>query len=174
MSFTSLPAGWTVRNKDGNFTGPPAQDDEDEAVAEDLEEQCLDIRPDSPGWEDTNAGDDVEEISVKSFFSDDVFPSAPAMVQHCQEKDGFNFREVITIQKLDFLQAVKLVNYIRSEVAKGKTLGNDLNVGDSKNWSDDKYLQPTMENDAMLFSLGEFEELASGDTASEEQSTADA
>nr|POF07653.1 putative protein arginine n-methyltransferase 3 [Quercus suber] len=174
MSLSSLPAGWTVTNKDGNFSGPPPRDDEDEAVAEDLEDQSLDIRPDSPGWEDANAGDDVEEVSVKAFFSEEMFPSAPAMVQHCEEKDGFSFREVITKNKLDFLQAIKLVNYIRSEVAKGLTSADKLDVSDLEIWDDDKYLQPVIDNDPMLFCLGEFEELAAADSATEKDSKASA
>lgn len=188
MSIDSLPVGWTVTNRDGNFTGPPPRDDEDEAVAEELEEEGLDVRPDSPGWEDANADDDEEQISVKCFFSDEVFPSAQAMVKHCEEKNDFNFRQVIKTNsmsilfitsklsaplrtftdcptELDFLQTIKLVNYIRSEFANGRISAQLLNVNDPKLWEDDKYLQPAIEDDSMLFCLGEFAEVADAEQA---------
>jgi type I protein arginine methyltransferase len=56
--------------------------------------------------------------------------------------------------ELDFYGRIKLVNYIRSEVAKGNihpdTSSNSL-------FSDDKYLQPVIKDDALLFSLDELD-----------------
>lgn len=57
---------------------------------------------------------------------------------------------------LDFYQTIKLVNYIRSEVANGNASTTKLpNVSDKSLWADDKYLQPALEDDALLFSLDE-------------------
>ena len=47
---------------------------------------------------------------------------------------------------------IKLVNFIRSEVRSGN-LTPDLSSGSA--WEDDKYLQPVLEDDALLYSLDE-------------------
>ncbi len=51
---------------------------------------------------------------------------------------------------LDFLGLIKLVNYVRSEVRAGK-LHSD--VSSKSCFEDDKYLQPVLEDDALLYSL---------------------
>jgi hypothetical protein len=56
---------------------------------------------------------------------------------------------------LDFYASIKLVNYIRSEVLAGK---DKPDVEDPAAWADDKFLQPTLEDDALLFSLDELDE----------------
>jgi protein arginine N-methyltransferase 3 len=56
---------------------------------------------------------------------------------------------------LDFYGRIKLVNYIRSEVAKG----NSKPDVSSFLFQDDKYLQPVIEDDALLFSLDELDNL---------------
>jgi type I protein arginine methyltransferase len=47
---------------------------------------------------------------------------------------------------------VKLVNYIRSEVKAGN---HKPNVSSKDKFSDDKYLQPVLEDDALLFTIDE-------------------
>lgn len=58
------------------------------------------------------------------------------------------------------------MNYVRSEVQAGK---EKPAVDDAKLWEDDKYLQPTLPDDALLFSLDDVIETAAGADDEEEQ-----
>jgi protein arginine N-methyltransferase 3 len=49
---------------------------------------------------------------------------------------------------------IKLVNYLRAEAQKG-TSSEGINIPDLTGSSSDKYLQPTLEDDALLFELGD-------------------
>lgn len=51
---------------------------------------------------------------------------------------------------LDFYATIKFVNYIRSEVLSGK---DRPDVSSTAAWADDKFLQPVLEDDALLFTL---------------------
>lgn len=63
------------------------------------------------------------------------------------------------MEDLDFLGLIKLVNYIRSEVQSGNP---NPDVSSRSNFDDDKYLQPVLENDALLYSLDDIFEDAGG------------
>ena len=52
------------------------------------------LREDSEGWED--AEPDIEDLRVKDFFSDKIFPDALSMMKYCAENHGLDF---VTIQK---------------------------------------------------------------------------
>lgn len=54
----------------------------------------------------------------------------------------------------DELTVIKLVNFLRSEAQKG-TPADGIEVPDLSGSSSDKYLQPTLEDDALLFELGD-------------------
>ena len=54
------------------------------------------------------------------------------------------------MKDLEFYQAIKLVNYIRSEVKNGN-INPDLSS--VANFQDEKYLKPVLEDDALLFTL---------------------
>lgn len=64
---------------------------------------------------------------------------------------------------LDFYDAVRLVNYIRSEVKAGKPKPE---IVSKQAFQDDKYLQPVLEDDALLFNLDEILEEQAGEGAS--------
>lgn len=53
-------------------------------------------------------------------------------------------------QGLDFLGTIRLINYIRSEVARGNL---QPDVSSNSLFEDDKYLIPVLEDDALLFSF---------------------
>ncbi|WPG99991.1 Hypothetical protein R9X50_00281500 [Acrodontium crateriforme] len=148
----NLPAGWTVSNSSGSYAGPAHLTLDEEMVLDDLD--GLDVRPDSPGWEDME--DDTESVVVQSLLTDEKFPSAKVMLEECKTSHGFDLLAVRKGLDLDFYQTIKLVNYIRSEVANGNASATKLpNVSDPSLWADDKYLQPALEDDALLFSLDE-------------------
>lgn len=56
---------------------------------------------------------------------------------------------------LDFLGTIKLVNYIRSQVKAGNT---SPDVSSKDKFDDDAYLKPVLEDDALLYSLGDVED----------------
>ncbi|KAF2136962.1 uncharacterized protein K452DRAFT_322102 [Aplosporella prunicola CBS 121167] len=111
----------------------------------------LDIRDDE-GWED--AEPDVESIQIVSLFDDQVFPDVKSMIEDCKKRHQFDFIGVQKQLGLDFLGSIKLVNYIRSEVKNGN---KNPDVSSASKFEDDKYLQPTLADDAVLFSLDELE-----------------
>lgn len=95
---------------------------------------------------------DEEAIAIVSLFDAKTFPTAAAMLHHCKQHHNFDFAGLTRRLLLDFHGAVKLVNYIRYHVENGLPLPTDISLND---FNDDRYLQPVMENDALIFSLDE-------------------
>lgn len=107
-----LPHGWRVRNSAGEVKGPPpVRDDSDSEVSEYGEDgQPLDIRPDSPGWEDVE--DDTEALNIKCLLCDANFPGAKAMLHHCTEAHSFDFLAVQ--RQYSMLALIKLPQLLAS------------------------------------------------------------
>ncbi|KXT05267.1 hypothetical protein AC578_8348 [Pseudocercospora eumusae] len=157
-----LPHGWRMRNSAGEIAGPPIEEDgqyfsgdeygdDDENRSVDI--NGLDIKPDSEGWDDVE--DDTEHVSIKCLLCTETFPGAKVMIEHCKKAHDFDFLHIQTEHNLDFYSSMKLVNYIRSEVLAGK---QKPDVSNASSWADDKYLQPALEDDALLFSLDDIDE----------------
>lgn len=90
---TTLPAGWTVSNSSGTFSGPPPLDSDDEILALEAEAEGLDLAPDSPGWEDVDPADDADgEVAVRAFFGEEIFGSAVEMVEGARKEGKADFR----------------------------------------------------------------------------------
>lgn len=153
-----LPPGWHVSNSEGSFHGPPlfedgggADDIEDDNSGSEMD-QDLDIRPDSPGWEDVEPSEDVEALHVNCLICDEIFNDAGVMLDHCRSEHSFDFLEIRRLHNLDFYSTIKLINYIRTEVKDGRP--PDIpDLADASLWADERYLQPVMDEDALLFSL---------------------
>ncbi|KAI9696087.1 MAG: hypothetical protein M1836_005918 [Candelina mexicana] len=109
----------------------------------------LDLR-DEEGWEDAEPEEDNERIVC--LFSDEIFPDVPSMIRHCKDNFDFDFKKVQKELALDFYGAVKLINYIRSEVRAGNSIPTVLS---KQSFEDEKYLHPALEDDALLFNLDE-------------------
>lgn len=60
------------------------------------------------------------------------------------------------LSDLDFLESIKLVNYVRSQVRAGNM---SPNVSSKDAFADDAYLKPVLEDDALLYSLDEVEDV---------------
>jgi protein arginine N-methyltransferase 3 len=56
---------------------------------------------------------------------------------------------------LDFLDSIKLVNYVRTEVKNGNKTPD---VSSKSKFEDDAYLKPVLEDDALLYSLDDLTE----------------
>jgi type I protein arginine methyltransferase len=100
------------------------------------------------GWEDLE--DDTEAITVVSLFDNKTFPSAKEMLLHCKDSHDFDIWTIRSGMGLEFIDLIKLVNYIRSEVQKGNSKPD---TSSTSNFADDKYLKPVLEDDALLYSL---------------------
>lgn len=57
--------------------------------------------------------------------------------------------------ELDFLDSIKLVNYVRSQVKAGNKIPD---VSSKSQFEDDAYLKPVLEDDALLYSLDDIAE----------------
>jgi protein arginine N-methyltransferase 3 len=126
--------------------GPPSSGSSD---ASDI----LDMR-DEEGWED--AEPDVEETQFISLMDDEVFTDIMQMLNHCKEKHNLDFLGLRSKLGLDFYGNIKLVNYLRSQVHSGKPIPSDLT---RKEFDDEKYLKPVLEDDAVLFTLDDLPEV---------------
>ncbi|KAK4958557.1 Ribosomal protein arginine N-methyltransferase rmt3 [Elasticomyces elasticus] len=114
----------------------------------------LDVNADD-GWED--AEPDVENLEVKDFYSDETFPTAHAMLNNARKVHSLDFRGVQKSLGLDFYESIKLVNYIRSSAFSGVRLQTD-NITSKKQFAEERYLQPSLPDDALLFCLDELED----------------
>ncbi|EPE34137.1 S-adenosyl-L-methionine-dependent methyltransferase [Glarea lozoyensis ATCC 20868] len=113
----------------------------------------LDMR-DEEGWED--AEPDVEESQFISLMDDEVFTDMMQMLDHCKAKHNLDFLEIRSRLGLDFYGNIKLVNYLRSQVHSGKPIPSEIT---KKDFDDEKYLKPVLEDDAVLFTLDDLPEV---------------
>ncbi|KAL9638234.1 MAG: hypothetical protein Q9164_001685 [Protoblastenia rupestris] len=118
-----------------------------ESSSGDEEVDILNIEDDE-GWDDVES--DVEKVEVVSLFDDVVFGDVHSMLQHCKKAYKFDLAKVQKDLKLELLEMVKLVNYIRSETREGR---RSLDVSTKAIFEDDCYLQPVLDDDPLLYSL---------------------
>ncbi|KAJ5104137.1 hypothetical protein N7532_004666 [Penicillium argentinense] len=112
------------------------------------------------GWEDVEPEDDSQP--VVDLFSETVYPDVRSMLQMCKEKHNFDLLKIQKDLGLDFLDSIKLVNYIRSQVKAGNTTPD---VSSKSRFEDDAYMKPVLEDDALLYSLDDIAEEQNEDAA---------
>lgn len=95
---------------------------------------------------------DVERVEIVSLFDSKVFATLPEMLQYCKQQYGFDLVQNVQRLQLDFLGAIKLINFIRLQVNNKSTLPAEISIGDIE---DDGLLKPVLSNDAAIFSLDE-------------------
>ncbi|KAF1977583.1 S-adenosyl-L-methionine-dependent methyltransferase [Bimuria novae-zelandiae CBS 107.79] len=109
----------------------------------------------------SSLGDIIEDASeadtttFKCLFCDEQWSRVPDMLTHCKKEHTFDVEDNIKKlgQDVDELTIIKLVNYLRLESQKSIE-PKDIKV-DTETLADDKYLQPTLPDDALLFELGD-------------------
>lgn len=69
---------------------------------------------------------------------------------------------IFPLLDLDFLDNIKLVNYVRTQVKSGN---NTPDVSSKSKFEDDVYLKPVLEDDALLYSLDDLAEEQGEDAA---------
>ncbi|KKK18372.1 S-adenosylmethionine-dependent methyltransferase superfamily domain-containing protein [Aspergillus rambellii] len=108
---------------------------------------------DEEGWEDVEPDDETQP--VVGLFSDKIYPDARSMLKESKDKHNFDIRRIQKEFDLDFLETIKLVNYVRSQVKSGN-MTPDFSSKDK--FEDEIYLKPVLEDDALLYSLDDIEE----------------
>ncbi|KAF1937393.1 histone-arginine methyltransferase CARM1 [Clathrospora elynae] len=96
-----------------------------------------------------------DTTSFKCLFCEQQWSRVPDMSTHCKSDHGFDL--TATIKDLgpdaDELTIIKLINYLRA-CAQTSTDPKTLKIA-PEDLSSDKYLQPVLEDDALLFELGD-------------------
>lgn len=105
---------------------------------------------DEEGWEDQE--DDNITESFISLFDDRVFDDVKVMLEHCKAHYSFDIWHLQQQNDLDEYGLIKLVNYVRKQVLKGV---RSPDVSCKTAFDRDEYLRPVLENDAVLYSLGD-------------------
>ncbi|KAL4931196.1 protein arginine methyltransferase RmtB [Aspergillus undulatus] len=113
---------------------------------------------DEEGWEDLEPDDETQP--VVGLFSDKVYPDVRSMLQESKDKHNFDLKKLKKDLDLDFLDTIKLVNYIRSSVKNGDLTPDVLT---KEKFEDEVYLKPVLEDDALLYSLDDVEDEESGE-----------
>ncbi|KAI3814805.1 hypothetical protein L1987_14450 [Smallanthus sonchifolius] len=150
------------------------EDIDDDGVEEEEEEQ---------NWEDWTAdGEEDEEnaLELLCLFCDLKYNSSNSLFDHCCLSHSFYFGSMKTTMNLDFYGCFKLINYVRSQVARnrcwscGSTCNSRQELFDHLHesfgfesgnlpWDNDMYLKPYMEEDHLLYSFDEDEEVDDDD-----------
>jgi protein arginine N-methyltransferase 3 len=119
----------------------------------DLSDSASEVDSDSSaGYEDAPDADIGEDTPAKCLFcAANTFPGAREVFLHCAAEHGFEWKTAA--KGLDFYGRIKLVNYIRTLTAQGKTYDPA-----DRGFEDEKFLQPVLEEDPVLFSLEDGEE----------------
>ena len=99
-------------------------------------------------WQDVE--EDTEEVSFTSLLDDQQFSSIISMLEYCRDKHNLDIWKLRKHMQLDDLDLIRLVNYVRQEVNDGRP---NISITSNSQFEDDKYLQPVLLDDAVLYSL---------------------
>lgn len=107
-------------------------------------------------WDDWQDSDEEGSFSSEDYlclFCDTKFDSTQKLFEHCKLEHEFDFRGICKASMLDFYGSMKLINFVRSQVAQNKCWDHTLETykKDGKLlWEDEMYLKPFKADDALL------------------------
>ncbi|KAG0267786.1 hypothetical protein DFQ27_008285 [Actinomortierella ambigua] len=108
------------------------------------------------GWDDWEEEEGMN-VPCKCLFCPIEFPSAKDVFDHCTSSHGFDFLKTRRTLGLDFYQSIRLINYLRKQAQENpaveKTTSFELKSKDEAFLSEDSYLLPVMEDDALLYAF---------------------
>ncbi|KAL2478205.1 putative protein arginine N-methyltransferase 3 [Forsythia ovata] len=155
-------------------------DTEDEDGEEEEEED--------QNWDDWKTDGEEEELEgskaqLLCLFCDSVYSSCSPLFKHCASAHHFDFNAIKKTHGLDFYKCLKLINYVRYQVAENRCWSCGMtcqSLRDLQNhlhgvvnfessmlqWDNDRYLSPILQDDALLYSFAEDEEDEDGDNMS--------
>ncbi|KAG7670172.1 hypothetical protein Ndes2526A_g06504 [Nannochloris sp. 'desiccata'] len=108
---------------------------------------------DGASQQDWEEWEDDESSAVKCLFSSDTFPNIDAALDFDKNTNAFNLREWRQANEASEYVTLKVINYIRTEVAAGRDprpLLTLVSSNTSAPWSDDAFLCPVLANDELL------------------------
>nr|XP_043624444.1 probable protein arginine N-methyltransferase 3 [Erigeron canadensis] len=150
----------------------------------DNDEDDHDEQEGEQNWDDWTGdgeeGEDDVDSEMICLFCDSKYSSSSLLFEHCRSSHRFDFGSIKTTMKLDFYGCFKLINYVRSQVAQnrcwicGSTCESRQKLQDHLHepsaiefanlpWDNDMYLKPYMEEDHLLYSFDEDEEIDDDD-----------
>ncbi|RPA80404.1 S-adenosyl-L-methionine-dependent methyltransferase [Ascobolus immersus RN42] len=112
----------------------------------------------SSGFYKSDHEDDVADDAqpTSCLFCPESFPSPTETFVHLKEKHQFDLKQIRKDLKLDFYGTIKLINYIRREVAAGRD-GKSYISSEFLN-EGDELLKPVVEGDPLLFAFDDEDE----------------
>ncbi|KAI8989259.1 hypothetical protein BDB01DRAFT_781150 [Pilobolus umbonatus] len=116
------------------------------------------VDPEDQTWDDWSQ--DEEEQDSKCLFCDKHYNKIEDTFKHIKLEHGFDFQGTRRSLQLDFYDCIRLINYIRHQVKSTPALSSvkAYKLDDTTAWKDDKYLQPVMEDDTLLFAFEELDD----------------
>ncbi|GFP93253.1 probable protein arginine n-methyltransferase 3 [Phtheirospermum japonicum] len=131
-------------------------------------------------WKDDAVEEQGLNLQLLCLFCDSSYGSCSSLFEHCASAHTFDFYGIKKAYHLDFYKCFKLINYVRSQVAVNicwscgticmskeelqKHFHKAVNFdGSSFPWDDDRYLNPFLQDDSLLYSFGEDDD-EEGDT----------
>ncbi len=97
-------------------------------------------------WSDVEEEGEVLEHRSVCLFCDQTFELTDEAIKHMTGKHDFNIIRFCHEKKIDFYGYIKLVNYLRANKVESK-LARQL---ESKEFDDEKYFRPVLEDDMLL------------------------
>jgi len=113
------------------------------------------LEEDYDDWEE-----EEEDVEVKSLFGDMVFTSVNALIAHDKSTFGFDLKEAVGLVGTGDLTLIVLINFLRRKAAEAANAGVAIDasalmalVAKGEFLTDEQYLIPPMQDDALLFLL---------------------
>lgn len=106
----------------------------------------IDSGDDDEEWEDDEK---MEELKIKCLFCSLLSQSAEDLFKHCRDSHNFDIYEVNKLCKLDCIQFIKMVNYIRQNNVSPDLVQTIKNCGEPP-WLSDDYMKPYDVEDGLL------------------------
>ncbi|PKA58488.1 putative protein arginine N-methyltransferase 3 [Apostasia shenzhenica] len=146
--------------------GEEEDDDDDEEDEEAGEDAGI-----AEAWDDWQSDEEELSSDYLCLFCATRYNSSDLLFDHCVLEHSFDFRGIVRDLGLDFYGSLKLINFVRTQVAQNKCWSCGLsfqcnadlnhhlhaaaNYGKEGKflWDDDIYLKPLMIDDALLHSF---------------------
>ncbi|KAF6259626.1 S-adenosyl-L-methionine-dependent methyltransferase [Scenedesmus sp. NREL 46B-D3] len=125
------------------------------SLSSDSEDEQLQTGQQDEEWEEWD-GDDEEEDATRSLFCDVVLPTPEAAFAYDATHYGFDIRQFRIERRLDDYDTIRVINFIRREVAAGRdplpalVASGQQQEESGKPWAGDEYLNPTLPDDPLI------------------------
>ena len=117
---------------------------------------------------------DAEVDAFICLFCSHTTTDLPSLWRHTAAQHRFDFLALSSSHQLDFYGRIRLVNFVRSGVKDGFSEADVLQGVEGGQWmEEDKFLQPVMDDDAVLFNLEDDEEDADWEEGGEDEEEED-